>query len=254
LRTPLLGRVPCRGLRAKIRTAEIILVKDSPLGLKGDIVTVRPGYARNFLIPHQMAVYAIEEHRKFYGLPSKREQELGIVGNQDNARALEIKKFMNHYSFRLRKVKLEFERPKAQGDELAQSVNKDHVLVKLWNQDFIGLAADNLVMEPIRQPGTFKVEVLLNRGWALPELGLFGELAQLTLRRNPTITLIVRAQKILSDEERARKVKDREERRQAYLAEKAQPAEKEEGQKVVAKTKDKAGAKGAKVKGKGKKK
>ncbi|MBI1184405.1 50S ribosomal protein L9 [bacterium] len=44
---------------------EIILNKDIPkLGYTGDVVTVKPGYARNFLIPQGMAVVANASNKK----------------------------------------------------------------------------------------------------------------------------------------------------------------------------------------------
>lgn len=44
---------------------EIILTQDIPtLGYKGDIVAVKPGYARNYLIPQKLAVTASVSNRK----------------------------------------------------------------------------------------------------------------------------------------------------------------------------------------------
>ncbi|MBQ2499350.1 MAG: 50S ribosomal protein L9, partial [Bacteroidales bacterium] len=44
---------------------EIILTQDvKNLGYKNDIVNVKPGYARNYLIPQGMAILATESARK----------------------------------------------------------------------------------------------------------------------------------------------------------------------------------------------
>lgn len=44
---------------------EIILVQDVPqLGYKGDTLTVRPGYARNYLIPNGYALLATPSNKK----------------------------------------------------------------------------------------------------------------------------------------------------------------------------------------------
>jgi len=44
---------------------EIILKQDVPnLGFKDDLVTVKPGYARNYLIPQGMAIMAISSEKK----------------------------------------------------------------------------------------------------------------------------------------------------------------------------------------------
>ncbi len=44
---------------------EIILTKDvKGLGFKNDLVSVRPGYGRNFLLPNEMAILATASNKK----------------------------------------------------------------------------------------------------------------------------------------------------------------------------------------------
>ena len=44
---------------------EVILKKDvEHLGFVDDIVTVKPGYGRNYLIPNKLAVYATSSEKK----------------------------------------------------------------------------------------------------------------------------------------------------------------------------------------------
>jgi large subunit ribosomal protein L9 len=44
---------------------EVLLVQDSAsLGLRGDIVKVKPGYARNYLLPHGLATIATEQNKR----------------------------------------------------------------------------------------------------------------------------------------------------------------------------------------------
>jgi len=53
-----------RGPKASTRKVPVILLKDSPnLGYRGEEVSVRPGYARNFLIPQQLVVYSTHENK-----------------------------------------------------------------------------------------------------------------------------------------------------------------------------------------------
>lgn len=67
---------------------EIILKKDvENLGFKDDIVQVKPGYARNYLIPKGMAILATESAKKILAenLRQKAHKEAKII---DDARKL----------------------------------------------------------------------------------------------------------------------------------------------------------------------
>lgn len=66
--------------------SKLLLIQDvEDLGRSGDIVTVRPGYARNFLLPQQLAITAspstlrmqakLQEERKKKALVDKSEAE-----------------------------------------------------------------------------------------------------------------------------------------------------------------------------------
>ena len=45
-------------------SVEVLLAEDvESLGVQGDIVRVKPGYARNYLLPHGLATVATEENR-----------------------------------------------------------------------------------------------------------------------------------------------------------------------------------------------
>ena len=63
---------------------EIILQEDiEKLGHRGDIVTVKPGYARNFLLPRKMAIAATSGNMKalerIRTLPFKPEALEGVL-------------------------------------------------------------------------------------------------------------------------------------------------------------------------------
>lgn len=54
-------------------TAEVLLVHDvEGLGKRGDIVKVKPGYARNYLLPHGVATVATEENKKMVELHKEK--------------------------------------------------------------------------------------------------------------------------------------------------------------------------------------
>jgi hypothetical protein len=71
------GRVPAallawsvggaRGPKQSTRRVPVILIKDMPnLGFRGEEVAVRPGYARNYLIPQQLVVYSTVENQAVF--------------------------------------------------------------------------------------------------------------------------------------------------------------------------------------------
>ncbi len=51
------------GIRAKHTVSLVLLEQVDELGYKGEVVEVKAGYARNYLIPSRQAVYATDEHR-----------------------------------------------------------------------------------------------------------------------------------------------------------------------------------------------
>lgn len=67
---------------------EIILNKDIPkLGYKGDIVTVKSGYARNFLLPQGIAVVANSSNKKMHAELMKQAAHK-LAKRKDDAQAL----------------------------------------------------------------------------------------------------------------------------------------------------------------------
>lgn len=54
-------------------SAEVLLVHDiQHLGKRGEIVRVKPGYARNYLLPHGLATVATEENKKMVELHKEK--------------------------------------------------------------------------------------------------------------------------------------------------------------------------------------
>jgi len=55
------------------RNVELLLAEDvESLGKQGEIVTVKPGYARNFLLPHGLATVATDHNKKMVERHKKR--------------------------------------------------------------------------------------------------------------------------------------------------------------------------------------
>jgi len=67
---------------------EIILLKDvENLGYSSTIVTVKPGYARNFLIPQGMAIVANKKNREALTVQIKAQEER-LRGMMEQANAM----------------------------------------------------------------------------------------------------------------------------------------------------------------------
>jgi large subunit ribosomal protein L9 len=63
---------------------EVILRQDvNELGLEGDIVDVANGYARNYLVPNEIALEATPQNRKALELQSKKIELKRLKGRQD---------------------------------------------------------------------------------------------------------------------------------------------------------------------------
>ena len=59
------------------RGVELLLAEDVPaLGKQGEIVTVKPGYARNYLLPHGLATVATEHNKRMVEQHRKRLAEI----------------------------------------------------------------------------------------------------------------------------------------------------------------------------------
>lgn len=67
------------GYHRSKKDLSIILLKDQPLGLKGERVKVRPGFFRNWLYPNKLATYDIRENRLKYPPPSVITRSVGTL-------------------------------------------------------------------------------------------------------------------------------------------------------------------------------
>ncbi|MBI2072900.1 MAG: 50S ribosomal protein L9 [Gemmatimonadetes bacterium] len=136
---------------------EIILREDvTHLGKAGEVVTVKNGYARNYLIPRGFAYQAtagnkrrieVERQRRDAQLATQRAEAAGLAE-------------------RLASISLTFTVRTGEGDKLFGSVTASDIAEKLKEQ---GLAVDKRrieLEEPIKMVGIYKVPVRLEAGVA----------------------------------------------------------------------------------------
>jgi len=129
---------------------EIILNTDIPkLGYSGDVVTVKPGYARNFLIPKGMAVVANASNRKMRAEMMKQ-QANKLAKKRDDAQTLANK---------LEATELTLKVKTGTTTKIFGSVTTLQV-AHLLKQEGFDIDRRNITFEnPIKEIGTYKAQV-----------------------------------------------------------------------------------------------
>jgi large subunit ribosomal protein L9 len=131
---------------------QVILRTDiENLGKLGDIVEVKPGYARNFLIPKQMAMLATPGNKKVFEQQRRKLQEA-----LDKAR-----RAAQNMAEKLEELVLEIPVRVGENDKLYGSVTTAHIANALAEK---GFEVDKKKVEldkPIRSLGEFSVGVRL---------------------------------------------------------------------------------------------
>src|SRR3954471_19822256 len=129
---------------------EVILKQDvDHLGLRGEVVNVARGYARNFLLPRGLAEAAtpalVRELEKRDAQRARHEAK-----SVDEARAI---------ADRIEKLELRFDANAGPTGVLFGSVTATNVADRLWNEGKIRVDRRKLEMETIKRIGRYRVKV-----------------------------------------------------------------------------------------------
>ncbi|HTQ95791.1 MAG TPA: 50S ribosomal protein L9 [Candidatus Acidoferrum sp.] len=133
---------------------QIILQEDvDKLGHRGDVVTVKPGYARNFLLPQKLAVEATPGNMKALerirgSLAKKTATELDAARKQAEL---------------LSAVSLKFTRKTGENDQMFGSVTSGDVADGLKAQGFTIDKRQVQLADPLKTLGEFPVTVKVFR-------------------------------------------------------------------------------------------
>jgi large subunit ribosomal protein L9 len=119
------------------------------LGIIGTEVDVKPGYARNFLLPKEKAVVATRENRKRMQQQQKK-FELQIAKEKAHAREM---------AERLEEVKVTIPAKVSDEDRLYGSVNTRDIVRALAQKDVEVEKRMVLLTEPIKRTGEYKVPI-----------------------------------------------------------------------------------------------
>ena len=134
---------------------EVILKQDiEKLGHSGDIVTVRPGYARNFLIPQGMAVTATPSAKKM------REETMRQRAHKE-AKILEEAQAL---ASKLAGVKLSIGAKAGESGKIFGSVNAIQIAEALTAAGF-NIERKNIRIQEdaIKQLGAYEAEIVIHR-------------------------------------------------------------------------------------------
>ena len=119
------------------------------LGKMGDTVTVKPGYARNFLFPNKMALRDNKKNAEYYDKIKdeiKKNEELKI----NDANSLIAK---------LKKIEIIFKKEADEKDQLYGSISKKEILDYLADKNIKVKSDDILIKNPIKSIGEHKIEI-----------------------------------------------------------------------------------------------
>ncbi len=122
------------------------------LGKQGDIVEVKAGYARNYLLPHGMATIATEHHKRM------------VEKHREKLRAIELEKLKSYRDLadELGKQSITIEANANDEGHLYGSVGPHEITAALKEAGF-SLANDQIRLDgPLRELGLYTVRVYLH--------------------------------------------------------------------------------------------
>ena len=135
---------------------KIILLKSyDKLGKVGDVINVKAGFARNYLIPNQIGSPATKQNIK--SLESfLRSQEIKEAKNRTNLEAL---------SKKLNSLTIKFDMQAGEDDKLFGSITSQMVSDELAEQGFTVDKKEINIADPIKTLGNHKINI--NLGYEL---------------------------------------------------------------------------------------
>lgn len=138
---------------------QVILREDvRGLGRTGDIVRVKPGYARNYLVPSGLAVRADPKNLKHI------EHEKALIAKKTE----KDQKTAEALKGRLEKVSVTVSKHAGEGDKLYGSVTAKDIAFALEDEGIVLDRKKIRIDEPIKQLGVHAVTVVLQPGNEVP--------------------------------------------------------------------------------------
>ena len=119
------------------------------LGKIGEVVTVKDGYARNFLFPKKMALRENKKNVEYY------ESIQEDLKNKENIKLEEAKKLIED----IKKIQITFSKEADEKNQLYSSNSKKEIISFLLDKNIKLLSDDLQIPEPIRSVGDHKIAI-----------------------------------------------------------------------------------------------
>jgi len=134
-------------------TMKVYLLKDiENVGISGEIINVKEGYAANFLFPKKLAIEITKANHDFYAKKAK------TIENRKEA----ISEKSSMLSEKIKSLKFTIKRKMHDGDKLYASISPSEI-ADLLAAESIKVAKNQIILDkPIKTQGTFEITVKLS--------------------------------------------------------------------------------------------
>jgi large subunit ribosomal protein L9 len=135
---------------------EVILTQDVPnLGYANDKVNVKPGFARNYLLPKSMAILATESNKKILAENLKQKSHKESKVRSDSESMAEV----------LREITVKIGAKAAESGKIFGSVNAIQIAAALKDQFKIDIDRKKIHVdgEHIKELGSYKARIQLHK-------------------------------------------------------------------------------------------
>ena len=119
------------------------------LGKIGEVVSVKPGYARNYLFPNNMALRENKKNIEYY---DKIKDE---IKQNEETKLKEAKKLLEE----IRKIKIHFNREADEKEQLYGSISKKEIIDYLSDNNLKVKSDDLIIKNQIKSIGEHTIEI-----------------------------------------------------------------------------------------------
>ena len=127
----------------------ILTTNIKKLGKIGDKVSVKAGYARNFLFPNNMALRENKKNGEYY------EKIKDEMKKNDETKLIEAKKLLEE----IKKIKILFNKEADDKDQLYGSISKKEIIDYLSKSSLKVKSDDLIIKNQIKSIGEHKIEI-----------------------------------------------------------------------------------------------